>query len=291
MPWALIPALAIVFSGAGVLPQKVTSKTVASKASGPVAQVAPDSGPSPNYDAQAEQELLVLANQDRVRVGAPPLEMDPGLTQAARAHAAAMARQQQLSHQLNGEPSLAHRLADTSDLRLDRAGENVALDSNAQQAEQHLLLSPTHRANLLNPAYNVAGFAVVRSGAYLYIVQDFAHRLPTYSLEQTENIVGRAVIEMRSQASLPALHRLEGLALHNAACSMAQEDRLNTRAVHELAQRYSVLAYTNARPEVLPQGTSKLITDRRTRDFSVGVCYGRTATYANGVYWVVLLFH
>ena len=122
-------------------------------------------------------------------------------------------------------------------------------------------------------------------------MQDFAHRLPTYSLEQTENIVGRAVIEMRSQASLPALHRLEGLALHNAACSMAQEDRLNTRAVHELAQRYSVLAYTNARPEVLPQGTSKLITDRRTRDFSVGVCYGRTATYANGVYWVVLLFH
>ena len=39
--------------------------------------------------------------------------------------------------------------------------------------------SPHHRENLLNPDYNVAGFAVVRIGNMIYVTQDFAHGLPS----------------------------------------------------------------------------------------------------------------
>jgi uncharacterized protein YkwD len=35
--------------------------------------------------------------------------------------------------------------------------------------------SPHHRENLLNPDYNVAGFAVVRNGNTIYVTEDFGH--------------------------------------------------------------------------------------------------------------------
>jgi len=296
MTWALIASLAIVFSGSAALPTKVALKTVASSEAKGLAQSAASDRRSSNYDrsaydSQAEEELFDLANQDRARAGLAPLQLDASLTQAARGHAAEMAEQQQLSHQLNGEPALAQRLAATGDLRLDRAGENVALDSTVEEAEQHLLLSPPHRANLLNPDYNVAGFAVARAAGQLYIVQDFGHRLPSYSPDQTENLVAAAVRQTRARAGLPPLQKMDDNELQNTACSMAQQDRLNPRAVHDLAQRYNVLTYTKARPEALPNDASKLINNPHVRDFSVGVCYARSATYPSGVYWVALLFY
>jgi len=296
MTWALIASLAIVFSGSAALPTKVALKTVASSEAKGLAQSAASDRRSSNYDrsaydSQAEEELFDLANQDRARAGLAPLQLDASLTQAARGHAAEMAEQQQLSHQLNGEPALAQRLAATGDLRLDRAGENVALNSTVEEAEQHLLLSPPHRANLLNPYYNVAGFAVARAAGQLYIVQDFGHRLPSYSPDQTENLVAAAVRQTRARAGLPPLQKMDDNGLQNTACSMAQQDRLNPRAVHDLAQRYNVLTYTKARPEALPNDASKLINNPHVRDFSVGVCYARSATYPSGVYWVALLFY
>ena len=112
--------------------------------------------PSPNdsspYDAEAEHELFDLANQARAQAGIAPLQMDDGLTQAARAHAAVMAGQRQLSHQFAGEPSLAQRLAANCTLHLDRAGENVSAAGNVEQSHQGLMHSPPHRENLLNPA-------------------------------------------------------------------------------------------------------------------------------------------
>jgi uncharacterized protein YkwD len=112
-------------------------------------------------DADAERRLLELANQARGQAGLVPLQADDGLTKAARSHASTMAAQQQLSHQFSGEPSLTQRLASASNLHLDLAGENVAYSSSVENAEQNLLNSPSHRANLLNSAYNVAGFGII----------------------------------------------------------------------------------------------------------------------------------
>src|SRR5580700_6234026 len=105
--------------------------------------------PSPNnslvYDAEAERELFDLANQARAQAGAAPLQMDDGLTRAARAHAVQMAGQQQLSHQFTGEPAFELRLADNCTLHLDQAGENVAYAGGVDQVQQGLMHSPTHR--------------------------------------------------------------------------------------------------------------------------------------------------
>lgn len=270
-------------------PEQAKVKPAASKS--PDRVVAPDFQSSPDFDVQAEQRLLEMANQARVEAGAPPLQFDEGLIQAARMHAQAMAQEQQLSHQLNGEPSLPHRLSATSVLHLDRSGENVALDVTAEQAHERLMLSPPHRENLLNANYNVAGFAVIRSGTRLYVVQDFGHSLPAYTPEQTENAIVEAVNRARRTAHLPALTRSSEATLRDSVCSMAQADRLGTRSMRDLAQRYSVVSYTNMHPEVLPASANRLVENRNFKNVAVGACYARTDTYPSGVYWVGLLLY
>jgi uncharacterized protein YkwD len=235
-----------------------------------------------------EQRLLELANQSRRQAGSPLLELDPGLSRAALMHAQAMLEARQLSHQFAGEPSLPQRLAEATNLQLDQEGENVALDYNAQDAHEHLMLSPPHRANLLNPAYNVVGLGVVRSGDRLYIVQDFGHALPNYSLTEVKDQVAIAVNVMRRQTRQADLPRRDLPSADAAACSMAQANKLGTTPVRSLAQRFTVLTYTSLHPETLPADAHHAIASHNLHSFSVGTCYGRTETYPTGAYWVVL---
>jgi uncharacterized protein YkwD len=288
MPWALISLLVLVL-GTGAAPEKASVKPAASKnvAALPASAVSP----SPMYDVEAEQQLLVLANQARALAGAPALTLDQGMTLAARAHADAMAQVRELSHQFSGEPSLTSRLAAVSNLHLDRAGENVAYDSTAADAHERLMLSPPHRENLLDPAYNVAGFGVVEVAGRLYVVEDFGRSLPVESADQTENVILAALHSVRQQAGLPDLARVEQPSLREAVCSMALEDRLATSQMRALAQRYTVINYTNMHPEILPGAAVRILADRRLTSAAIGVCYARTATYAGGVYWVGIVVY
>jgi uncharacterized protein YkwD len=240
------------------------------------------------FEAQAKDELLRLANSSRHQVGAPPLTLDPGLSQAARIHAQAMLEAHQLSHQFNGEASLAVRLAAITDLQLDEEAENVAVDYNPQQGHEHLMNSPPHRANLLNPAYNVVGLAVMRSGEQIYIVQDFGHAVPAYSTIEWKARVAADVNQARRQSHQSDLQRQDLSTADEAACSMAEADKLGTAPVHKLAGRYTVLSYTSLHPEALPDGAARAIAEQNLHDFSVGACYAHTNTYPTGMYWIVL---
>ncbi len=255
----------------------------------PVAAASPDIPfHSVEFDSQAEQQILELANRSRQQAGAPPLSMDSGLTHAARVHAEAMLEARQLSHQFDGEPSLPQRLAAATQLQLDQEGENVALDMDPAQAEQHLMLSPPHRANLLNPAYNVVGMGVIRSGDRLYVVQDFGHALPNYSLPEVKDRIAGSVQHARHNANAADLPRHDLASADDTACSMAHADKLATPAVHQLSERYTVLTFTSLHPETLPTGSERAIASHNLRSFSIGACYARTETYPTGVYWVVL---
>jgi uncharacterized protein YkwD len=253
----------------------------------PVSATSPDI-PISDYDPDAERHLLDLANQARAQAGAAPLTMDSGLSTAARAHAEAMFAARQLSHQLVGELSLPQRLAAATRTQLDQEGENVALDFDAPHAQLSFMLSPPHRANLLNPAYNVIGLGVVRKGDRLYIVQDFGHALPNYSPAEVKERVAATVAQERHRANQPGLARRDSSATDDAACSMAQANKLGTAPVHQLAQRYTVLTYTSLHPEALPEKADHTLDGPNLRSFSVGACYARTETYPTGVYWVVL---
>ena len=276
--------LAVVLIG-GAAPVKDPKPAPAKVLNVAAAQQQPSPNNSSPYDVEAERELFDLANQARAQAGVAPLQMNDGLAQAARAHAAAMSGQRQLSHQFAGEPSLAQRLAANCTLHLDQAGENVAYASSVEQAQQGLMHSPPHRENLLNPSYNVAGFGVVRAGLSLYVAQDFGHSLPAYSPRQAGGLVSGSIARMRREANLPQLQWKDSDAAQTAACSMARADSLKTVA----ARGSYIVRYTTEQPEYLPTAAAKAIEDRAIRTFSVGTCYARTSSYPNGVYWVTLV--
>jgi uncharacterized protein YkwD len=253
----------------------------------PVASPSPDI-PFSDFDPQAEEMLLNLANQARAKAGLRSLMLDEGLSQAARAHAQAMAAAHQLSHQFDGELPLARRLADMTSTLLDQEGENVAFDYDAESGHNHLMLSPPHRANLLKASYNVVGLGVIRSGERLYIVQDFGHALPNYSAAEVKERVAATVAQARHHAKQRELARRDLAAVDDAACSMAQADKLAVSPIHQLAQRYSVFTYTSLHPETLPATAEHTLASRNLHGFSVGACYARTQTYPTGAYWVVL---
>lgn len=254
----------------------------------PLATTTAPDVPFREYEVQVEQKLLELANLSRAQAGAGLLTIDSGLSHAARVHAQAMLEARQLSHRFEGEPSVPQRLAASTNLQLEQEAENVAWDYSAEGGHEHLMLSPPHRANLLNPAYNVVGLGVVRSGNRLYIVQDFGYAIPNNSPAEIEKRILDIVNQMRFQANRPELQRLELPAVDDAACSMARSDRLGTSAVYQLAERYTVLTFTTLHPEALPTAANRAITSPNLHSTSIGVCYATTDSYPTGIYWIVL---
>ncbi|MGA2459441.1 MAG: CAP domain-containing protein [Terriglobales bacterium] len=246
---------------------------------------------SSDEDYAAENELLEAANQSRELAGVSPLRMEESLREAARAHARRMVESARLEHRLPGEPSLLERIAHVSPLRVDRAGENIAYASCAPGANDALMRSAPHRENLLDRGFNVAGVAAIWSKGRLYVVQDFAREVPSYSAQQSRKLVGRAVDEMRQQAGLPELVQLTPPNLDEAACSLARENRPNAHLLAATYDNRKIITYTESRPEVLPPGALRLLRDSGVSQFAVGSCYARNAAYPTGMYWVAILLY
>jgi uncharacterized protein YkwD len=281
---ALIATILLCLAAASVPSRAATPADVTSKGSDSPAYLLQ----SPDYDSEAERELLDLANSERARAGLSALKLDEGLVHAARNHAAEMAAQKKLSHQFSDEPSLVERIGANSPLHLNRAGENVAVAPNAEDAHAGLMSSPPHRDNLLGRNFNVAGFGVFRSGHWLYVTQDFGSSTPAYSVRQAQDLVSTSVEKLRGQARMPRLQRVENRYAQTSACSMAQADSLNGA---EPPSGAYMLRYTSMQPETLPANVSKIIAQRGLHTYSAGTCYARTQKYPNGAYWVVLVFY
>jgi uncharacterized protein YkwD len=242
-------------------------------------------------DSAAENELLQMANKGREAAGAPALRMDGSLREAARQHALRMISSDRLEHQYSGEPALLQRIASGGPLKMDYAGENIAFASCPVSANDALMHSPPHRKNLLDREFNVAGMAAIWSHGRLYVVQDFAHELASYSANESDKLVGRAVADTRRRAGLPALKQLSPAKLDEAACSLAKETLPNA---HLLATAYSnsrIIAYTQGKPEALPEAAQRALSDPDIRRFAVGACYARNAAYPAGTYWVAILLY
>jgi uncharacterized protein YkwD len=248
-------------------------------------------GASPGEDSAAENELLEAANKSRKLAGVEPLRMEESLREAARAHARRMVESARLEHQLAGEPSLLQRIAWVSPLRIDRAGENIAYASGVSGANEVLMRSAPHRKNLLDGKFNIAGIAAIWSKGKLYVVQDFAREVGSYSASESGQRVGRAVDEMRQRAGLPELVQLSPPNLNEAACSLAEESRPNARLLAASYTNRKIVTYTESRPEVLPEVALRLLRDPDVHQFAVGSCYARNAAYPTGIYWVAILLY
>jgi uncharacterized protein YkwD len=130
---------------------------------------------STEVDEQAEERMLVLVNEERAKVGAPPLTIDPALTRSARAHSEDMWQRQYFAHvNPDGHDPFDRMLA--ADAIFLGAGENLALAPTTELAHIGLMNSPGHRRNILDPNFTRVGIGIIDGGIYgKMVTQNFAN--------------------------------------------------------------------------------------------------------------------
>jgi hypothetical protein len=247
--------------------------------------------PEAAEDSAAEKEMLQLINKSRAQAGLAALHLEPSLSVAARAHAQLMVASKQLEHQLPGEPVLLDRIAQVITIDLDRAGENIAEDACIEHAHDALMHSPPHRHNLLDGGFDVVGLAALWSKGRLYVVQDFGHEIRPRTQAEVRKMVSDVVRNVRQEAGLGPIAAYQASKLDEAVCRMTQEGRPSARLLQTSYDNRRIITYTQSRPEILPQKALPLLRETDVRQFAVGTCYARTATYPTGIYWVAILLY
>ena len=118
--------------------------------------------------------MLELVNREREAAGVPPLRMDPGIREVARAYSIQMFREGFFSHVDPSGASPFDRMR-RGDVRFLAAGENLALAPTVEIAHDGLMKSPGHRANILNRRFGRAGIGVADGGMHgKMFTQNFA---------------------------------------------------------------------------------------------------------------------
>lgn len=118
-----------------------------------------------NIDPKAEEQMLVLLNRERVKIGLNALEMDIGLRKLSRDHSDDMFKRGYFSH-VNPDGLDPFNRMDEAGVIYTNAGENLALAPSVELAMQGLMNSPGHRANILSDKYNKIGIGVIDGGVY-----------------------------------------------------------------------------------------------------------------------------
>lgn len=120
---------------------------------------------NPTVDSSAEEKMLVLVNQERVKEGLNLLTMDSSLRELARDYSKDMLKRGYFAHN-NPEGLTPFDRMDDYGISFGNAGENLALAPSVELAHQGLMNSPGHRANILSPSYSKIGIGVMDGGIY-----------------------------------------------------------------------------------------------------------------------------
>ena len=126
-----------------------------------------------SVDSPAEAQMLTLLNQARTQHGLRPLVLNAAARDVARAHSQDMFARGYFSH-ITPEGETPFDRMRAGGVSFGAAGENLALAPTVQLANQGLLASPPHRANILSTQFRTVGIGIMNGGEYgLMITEDF----------------------------------------------------------------------------------------------------------------------
>ena len=159
----------------------------------------------PHSLTRMEWQMLILLNRDRKDFGLSKLIMQEDLRDVARKHSKDMARKDYFEHVNFKGQTPADRLK-TARVTDSVSGENLAkiggYPEPVREAEEGLMRSPGHRANILNKHYNCVGMGIIKSRTQVYyFTQNFAKRILRFSKK------------VRKHVSLDKGLRLKGFAI------------------------------------------------------------------------------
>ncbi len=124
--------------------------------------------PSSRVRASDEWELLRLVNEERAERGLGSLQVDPRVTDAARAKVWDIIENNYFAHQSPTYGSPWDMLREAG-IPFIYAGENLAKAGNIWVVHYRLMNSSGHRANILNPRFTHVGIGVM-NGQYSGVV-------------------------------------------------------------------------------------------------------------------------
>ncbi|MBP2639866.1 MAG: SCP-like extracellular [Firmicutes bacterium] len=123
-----------------------------------------------------EQLALDLLNADRTTNGLAPLKLNLAVTAVAQRHAQDEINRDFFAHNNPDGLSPFDRMH-AAGISFRYGGENLAINQDVTAAQQALMNSPGHRANILSPDYTEVGIGIrYNSQGTLYVVQCFIGR-------------------------------------------------------------------------------------------------------------------
>jgi uncharacterized protein YkwD len=142
--------------------------------------------PRSDLEKKIDWAILRLLNKERALHGMRPLHMAHALRLSARRHNVTMARFNEMSHQLPGEPVFTTRMSNAG-YNWSWAGENIAWNSEMTLSGVSLLErlmynekppNDAHRLNILNTHYRNIGVDVYmdRDNHKVWLTTDFGRR-------------------------------------------------------------------------------------------------------------------
>lgn len=125
---------------------------------------------SPSVSALMDQSLIILnrANAERSKVGMQPLKINNALNKLAESKSKEMVEKKYFSHQ---SPSYgtAFDMMRSHGINYNIAGENLAIDTSADNAHAAWMNSKVHKVNILNPNFTEIGIGICAKGNNSYI--------------------------------------------------------------------------------------------------------------------------
>ena len=147
-----------------------------------------------------EQLAASMLNQFRAERGLPSLVVTPDLTKEAQDWVAGLVEGNRLGH----DPALG------SNSRTDweRLGENVGRGPDLAMIMEGFKGSPSHLANLLDPAFDSVGVAVLRApDGRMYVVQRFQETIDTVAPGVARPTDNRAPVKLAAKVRVRRVAR------------------------------------------------------------------------------------
>jgi uncharacterized protein YkwD len=129
----------------------------------------------PSGRGQLVAQMISAVNEERSRRGIAPLRQNTDLVHLADFYACRLVEGGFFSHEDPFDGSTVDSRATDFGYAFWKIGENLAAgQQTAEEAIAELMLSPLHRANMLDPAFTEIGIAVKTGGEMgIYWVQEF----------------------------------------------------------------------------------------------------------------------
>jgi len=115
----------------------------------------------------AEEQLMIeLVNQERLKAGVAPLQVDMRLVESARLKSQDMIDNNYFSHTSPTWGQFYTIIRQKTGSDYGYLGENLAGAPSVQTAHSLLMNSEGHRRNILNPNYTHIGIGIIKGGTY-----------------------------------------------------------------------------------------------------------------------------